>query len=70
MFYSGIKIREKRLQNAVSVRSLSEGIGMSRSAIYDIEKGAIPKESTAKKISDFLGIDVKDLIEYENEQKK
>jgi len=53
-------LREKRKQMSMSLQKLSEVIGISKKALYEIEKNRVnPTEDTVNRLEAFLKIDLK-----------
>ena len=69
IFYSGLKVRQIRMEKAISARELAKKSGLSVSGIHRIESGTTPRNHTAYKLAKGLEVDVKELIEYEDEEK-
>lgn len=51
-----------RYERGLTQADLIEATGISRGTIYNIEQGGVPSPPIAKKLADFYGVKVTDLL--------
>jgi XRE family transcriptional regulator, regulator of sulfur utilization len=65
---NGQRLRELRVQRALSLRALGERSGVAYDAINKLENGKRPARlSTIRKLADALGVEPRELMKGEND---
>jgi transcriptional regulator with XRE-family HTH domain len=66
---NGQRLRELRVQRALSLRALGERSGVAYDAINKLENGKRPARlSTIRKLADALGVEPRELMKGENDE--
>jgi transcriptional regulator with XRE-family HTH domain len=65
---NGQRLRELRVQRALSLRALGERSGLAYDAINKLENGKRPARlSTIRKLAEALGVEPRELMKGEND---
>lgn len=60
---STVKIQRARVERGLSILEVVKGTGLDESGLYRLEAGRVPRISTVRKLADFYGCAIADLLE-------